>query len=64
MSGNRVISLLNRAVTVAQSPTTLPPLSAYPLPMADQSTFPDRDPTGPDSDGVEARFARLENMLQ
>ena len=31
--------------------------------MADLPTFHDRDPTGPDPE-VEARFTRLENMLQ
>jgi hypothetical protein len=31
--------------------------------MADLPSFHDRDPTGPDPN-VEARFTRLENMLQ
>jgi hypothetical protein len=63
MSDDRVISLRNRAVLVAQSLLPSSPSYASSHPMADLPTFHDRDPPGPDPD-VEARFARLENMLQ
>jgi hypothetical protein len=64
MSDDRVITLRNRAVTVALSllPSSLS--SASPSLMADLPTLPDRDPTGPDPVEFETRFARLEQMLQ
>jgi hypothetical protein len=63
MSDDRVISLQNRAVSVAQSLLPFSPSSASPPIMADLPTFHDRDPTVPDPD-VEERFTRLQNMLQ
>jgi hypothetical protein len=63
MSDDRVISIRNRAVPVAQSLLLSSPSSATSPPMEGLPTFHDRDPTGPDPD-VEARFTRLENTLQ
>jgi hypothetical protein len=62
MSDDRVISLQNRAVPVAQSLLPSSPSSASSPPMEELPLFHDRDPAGPDPD-VEARFTCLENML-
>ena len=74
MSSDRVISLRNRAVRVALSiiPSTVssqdhlphPPRSTPSSSMTDQNPLPDRDPPVPDHSEFEARFARLERMLQ